>query len=116
MSKYRAIKTIVDNVLFDSKAEAARYNELKLLLKAGEISNLVIHPPYKLFVNNKLICKYVADFSYYDRFAKLIVEDVKGVKTPVYNLKKKFMLAVHGITINEITKKPSKLLRAKKAS
>lgn len=39
-SKYKAKKTIVDNITFDSKKEANRYCELKLLERAKVISNL----------------------------------------------------------------------------
>ena len=47
-SKYKAQKTEVDGILFDSKKEAKRYAELKFLEKAGEISNLVLQPLFVL--------------------------------------------------------------------
>lgn len=100
MSKYHAIKTEVDGFVFDSKAEARRYSELKLLEKVGEIKDLQLQPPFPVFVNGKLICHYIADFSYHEK-GKYIVEDVKGVKTPVYRLKKKLVEALYNITITE---------------
>lgn len=96
MSKYNNVKTVVDGIKFDSKREAERYKELKLLEKAGLISNLRLQPRYelqpkfkKLGVNYRCI-EYVADFEYHDvKTDKLVVEDVKGMKTDVYKLKKK---------------------------
>ena len=104
--KYRNIKTVVDGITFDSAKEARRYGELKLLEKSGRISGLEIQPSFRLNVNNCLICTYKADFSYTTEAPHaeglLVVEDVKGFKTPVYRLKKKLMLAVHGIIVVEI--------------
>jgi hypothetical protein len=100
-SKYGAIKTEVDGYIFHSRKEAARYQELKLLEMAGEIQNLTLQPPYPCFVGGKLICTYVADFSYRDR-ASFRVEDVKGYKTDVYKLKKKLVEAIYNIKIEEV--------------
>ena len=48
-------------------------------------------------------CSYIADFKYQDaRTGQLVVEDTKGVKTKDYIIKRKLMLWVHGIKINEI--------------
>lgn len=103
--KYNAVKTVVDGITFASKAEARRYSELKLLENAGAIKNLCLQPPYPCVVNGKLICKYVADFIYWDTEKDCqVTEDVKGMPTPVYRLKKKLVEALHGITITEITK------------
>jgi hypothetical protein len=102
MGKYHNKKTEIDGYVFDSQAEARRYQELALLKKAGEIHHLQIHPKYKLVVNDKLICTYSADFRYCDSLGYWIVEDVKGVKTAVYQLKKKLMFALHHIVIVEV--------------
>ena len=99
-SKYNAVKTTVDGIKFDSKAEARRYSELKLLLKAKTIADLELQPRYDFVVNGVKIGFYKADFRY-KMGNRLIIEDVKGVKTPVYNLKKKLMKAIHGIDILE---------------
>lgn len=103
VNKYGNVKTEVDGVTFDSAAEARRYSELKLMEKAGEIMCLTLQPEYKFEKNGVLLCKYRADFSY--RLTKtldLVVEDVKGMKTPMYRLKKKMMLAWTGINIVEV--------------
>ena len=107
--KYNNKKIIVDGIKFDSKKEALRYKELKMLEKAGIISNL------QRQVNNKgkpkkgrLIereCTYYADFVYMQN-DNTIVEDVKGYRDgQAYNLfviKRKLMLYVHGIIIKEL--------------
>lgn len=101
-SKYRNVKTEVDGMLFDSKREAARYGELKLLEQAGEIRALATQPSYDLFVEGTRICRYKADFVYIDcKTSKSVTEDCKGVRTPVYRLKKKMMLVILGIDILE---------------
>ena len=98
VSKYRNKKVLFDGYTFDSMAEHRRYLELKLLLAAGEICDLKVHPRYELLPNfiynqgNKIRGTwYVADFAYYegDRF---IIEDVKGVETHVFKDKKKRLL------------------------
>lgn len=104
MNKYRNIKTVVDGVTFDSKKEARRYSELKLLEKARQIYGLDLQPQYLLQVNGEKIGVYKADFRYIDRSTvpnKIVVEDCKGVKTPVYRLKKKLVKAIYGIDILE---------------
>lgn len=102
-SKYGAIKTKVGDITFDSKGEAKRYQELLLLLRAGEISDLKLQVGYDLIVEGTKICKYVADFTYLENH-KRIVEDFKGVRTAVYRLKKKLMKAILGIEIRETGK------------
>jgi hypothetical protein len=107
-SKYKNIKTEIDGIKFDSKAEGRRYNELKLLLKIGSICELQMQPKYTLIARQKRddgITEqpvfYKADFQYFER-GKLVVEDVKGILTPAYILKRKMMLEKHGVTIREI--------------
>lgn len=101
-SKYRAKKVEVDGIKFDSKREANRYCELKLLEKANEIRNLELQPRFLL--QDKFVDKhgkthrkieYVADFLYINKDDKAIVEDVKGVMTDVYKLKKKLFLKIY---------------------
>ena len=100
MSKYRSVKTEVNGIKFDSKKEAARYQQLKLLERAGQISYLELQPRFDLIVNGTNCGFYKADFRYQEN-GKVVVEDVKGMKTPVYNLKKKLMRAIHGIEVYE---------------
>jgi len=99
-NKYGAKKTVVDGITFDSQAEATRYGVLKVIQSAGLIADLRLQVPYQITVNGKKVCRYVADFVYIEN-GKEVVEDVKGMKTPVYNLKKKLMEAVFGVVILE---------------
>lgn len=103
MNKYRNTPTVVDNVRFDSKAESIRYSELKLLLKAKQIKNLKIHPKYELLPKGENIWRqkyrgitYEADFEYVEKYdgdiCRLVIEDVKGMITDVYSLKKRLFM------------------------
>lgn len=104
--KYNARKTVADGITFDSRKEAARYGELKLMEKAGEIYNLELQPRFllqdKYKYNGKTVRKleYVADFRYTDANGATVVEDVKGVKTEAYKIKKKIFLCKYGELID----------------
>lgn len=101
--KYGAKRTIIDGQSFASKAEAAHFCTLRLLERAGHIHSLQLQTRFYLKVNGLLICKYVADFVYYDtRDGKRHIIDVKGYSTALYVIKKKLMLACHGIEIEEV--------------
>ena len=109
-SKYKARKTVVEGIVFDSLKEAERFKFLKALERSGQIKDLVLQKEYELIPkqrdeNGKTIrkCSYFADFTYFDnRTGNVIVEDVKGMKTEVYKLKSKLMLYRYGVTITEI--------------
>lgn len=114
MNKYRNQKTTVDNIVFDSKKEAARYEDLKLMVKSRDISDLELQPKFPVVINGKKICTYIADFRYSEPITaiwaneawtagqRIVVEDAKGIKTPVYRLKKKLVEAIYGIKIQEV--------------
>ena len=92
---------------FASQKEARRYGELKLLEKAGEISDLEVQPAFHLNASHPsqpmFVGKYIADFSYYYAHPRqLVVEDVKGFRTPLYKWKKKHVEAQYGIVIREV--------------
>ena len=99
-SKYGAVKTVSGGIKFDSKAEAARHSVLRLMECAGVISDLKLQVKYDIKINGTQVCTYKADFVYTEN-GKEVVEDVKGMKTPVYNLKKKMMRAAFGVIIFE---------------
>jgi len=114
-NKYGNHAVRVDGILFDSQREAARYQELKLLAEAGRISSIEIHPGFPLIVKElhrvdgpeilHTVGMYHADFKYRDhRLGQWVIEDVKSkpTKTEAYQLRKKIVEAVHGITIVEI--------------
>jgi hypothetical protein len=104
MNKYGNKRVVVDGIRFDSKREAARWQELKLLERAGEIKGLERQVEYELIPKQpgERAVKYIADFRYIDHDGKTVVEDTKGVKTPVYILKRKLLLWVHGIRVVEV--------------
>lgn len=94
---------------YDSRKEHRRANELRLLQRAGIISNLREQVAFELIpaqrdADGKLLeraCKYIADFVYTDNNGNTVVEDTKGMRTDVYRIKRKLMLLVHGIRITE---------------
>ena len=112
--KYGNHKTEVDGLRFDSKKEAVRWAELKLLERAGEIFDLQMQVPFVLIPvqrdeTGKVIereVKYIADFTYRDRkTGRLTVEDVKSPatkKNKEYIIKRKLMMYRHGLRIKEI--------------
>ena len=112
-SKYGAQPTEVDGIRFHSKKEAGRYCLLKLREKAGEIHGLDLQPRFPLVVSDghghAVLGEYRADFRYCEchRGAKcestrVVVEDVKGFKTPLYRWKKRHVEAQYGITVLEV--------------
>jgi hypothetical protein len=101
-SKYGNRKVVVDDIPFDSQAEADRYWELAQLRNTGEITELELQPVFPLLVNGAKVAEYRADFRYRDESGVQHVEDVKGVRTPVYQLKKKMVRAQYGTEIEEI--------------
>ena len=126
MNKYGNRKVVVDGVTFDSKREAKRYQELKLLEKCGAIRDLQRQVTFELIpaqreestrvytkgrkkgqpIEGKIIEKavtYKADFTYIDAATgKMVVEDSKGMRTRDYILKRKMLLYFHGIKIQEV--------------
>ena len=100
-NKYGAVKTTVDNIRFDSKRESERYSELKLLFKAGHIHNLEIQPRFDFKIDGKHMFTYRGDFAYFEGDRR-IIEDVKGVKTAIYKLKKKIIEKAFSVRITEI--------------
>jgi hypothetical protein len=101
MSKYGNIKTMYYGILFDSKKEGERYLRLKQLEEEGKISNLQLQVPYPVIINGVKVCDYKADFVYHIETGAIVVEDVKGYKTPEYRLKRKLIRAVYGFLIKE---------------
>lgn len=113
-SKYGAIRTNG----YDSRKEARRAAELKLLEQAGKIADLREQVPFVLCETKRepdtigpkggrkpgrVIEKgvtYYADFVYIQD-GQTVVEDCKGVRTEAYKIKRKWMLDKYGIRIKE---------------
>lgn len=118
MSKYHSKKIEVQGIQFDSKKEAARFKELQLMERAGQIQDLqrqvkyvLLPAQYRQFFDKKAhrwknrcvereVC-YIADFVY-EQDGKIVVEDTKGFKTKDYIIKRKLMLYIHNIQIKEV--------------
>lgn len=98
--KYGNQPTMVDGITFHSKREAERWKVLRLREAAGEIKELKHQVRFDLKVKNYFICAYIADFGYVEK-GKLVVEDSKGARTKDYIIKRKLMLACHGIEVLE---------------
>lgn len=115
MSKFRAIKTdCLHGHTHDSKKEAARCNDLHDLELAGAITNLSQQPEFPVTLNGQVICKYIADFQYQVQDCR-IVEDVKGMRTPVFQLKRKLVEATHpGVVVTIYPPVRRKKRKAKK--
>lgn len=119
-TKYNSKKVTVGGETFDSSREYRRFCELKLLQRAGKISDLQRQVEFVLIPTQrepseigprggvkkgKLLekeCTYYADFVYVNDKGEKVVEDTKGMKTEAYLIKRKLMLYVHGIRIQEI--------------
>ena len=112
MNKFGAIKTEVNGLKFDSKAEARRYGQLLDLSRAGLITGLTMQVPFELAPGVKLAgakrakppLRYIADFVYSDtKWGQIVVEDVKGVITPLFRVKQHLMKSVHGIDVRVVS-------------
>lgn len=105
--KYGNKKITTEDGTFDSKREYERWCELKLLSRAGSITNLRRQVPFELIPQQRdgkktiLPCRYIADFVYSDN-GNMVVEDAKGMQTEVYRIKKKLMLERYGISVREV--------------
>jgi hypothetical protein len=110
-SKFNAVKVALDGHTFDSKVEAKRYGDLKLLEKAKEISSLRVHPAFDISIRGYLIATYKADFTYLDKAGRFHCEDVKSAPTAAkrdFVLIRKLMRAVNGVEIEIVGVKPGK--------
>lgn len=113
-SGYQSKPTCIDGNWFASKAESRRYQELKMMVLAREITELELQPVYIIEVNGVRICRYTADFRYINKDGKQIVEDVKSKRKDKHGdfhgtsqardwpLRKKLMKAVHKIDVIEV--------------
>ncbi len=103
-NKFNAIKTTIEGITFDSKREARRWQELKLLERAGEIERLERQVPFSLVVEGQKIATYTADFRYWTTALpkERVVEDVKSAPTAKkrdFVLVRKLMRAIHNVEI-----------------
>ena len=111
MSKYGAIRTTVNGITFDSKAEARRHGQLVLLERAGRIKDLkrqvqfLVAPGVRLHGEKRArpAIRYLADFVYQCPIDGTVIEDVKGMDTPMSRLKRHLVKTVLGLDVRLVT-------------
>jgi len=109
INKYGNKKTVIDGITFDSKKEAKRYGELKMLKKAGRILDFTMQPEFPYITTHyhpteamstyTVKRKYIADFAVTYPDYSVEIEDVKGFSTAEFKRKKKIVEAIYGIKI-----------------
>lgn len=108
--KYRNRACQIGAEKYRSQREAGRHQELLLLQRAGEIAGLVREVPFVLAPGVRIdgekrarpALRFFADYVYSTKEGRTVVEDAKGMATPVYRLKKHLMATVHGIHVKEV--------------
>jgi len=101
-NKYGNKRTLYSGRTYDSKKEAERAIELDILLRAGKIKGWEAQPSFYFEHDGIKICRYNADFKVENLDGTVDIEDVKGVKTAVYRIKKKMLKAFYGIDVKEL--------------
>lgn len=107
-SKYKNVKVEFDGMTFDSKRELEYYKRLLLLKRSGEVTKIDRQVVFEINAypidgrSCQSLCKYVADFVITKSDGSAEVIDVKGVRTPVYKLKKKLLKLLYEIEIIEV--------------
>jgi len=100
VNKFRAVRTTLDGITFDSKREAAFYAELKLRERAGEVCDVELQPRFPLMVGSEVIGSYRADFAFWDnRENRKRVVDVKGVEPRGFRRTLKHVRAQYGVEV-----------------
>lgn len=111
--RYKAVPVVIDGLRFASKKEAARYGELCLLQKAGEIKDLECQPAFKVQVGGLHFCTYTADFRYrklhhpWSSVWVTVIEEVKSSgsrKDAAYRLRRKAAELFHGVEVTEVVR------------
>lgn len=100
-SKYGNKKTRYNGRVYDSKKEANRAMEIDLMIRSGDVKSVEVQPSFPIVVNGKKICTYKADFKITYSDGDVVIEDVKGMRTDVYKIKKRLVEALYGINILE---------------
>ena len=102
-NKYHAVRTMnQDGTWSDSKKEARIDGKMMLLKHDPTVAAIERKNKYPLVVNGEHCGNYICDWTVYRKDGSREVYDAKGVKTPVYNLKKKLMRAIHKIEVIEL--------------
>lgn len=107
-NKFNAKRTscgATDHPAHASRKEAIRCSELQALQKGKLIRGLVQQPKFPIVIYGEKICTYIGDWVFEERGPdgewRKVLADCKGMKTPIYKIKKKLVKAIYGITIRE---------------
>lgn len=112
MNKYRNQKVMIDGELFDSKGEADRWSQLKLLERARVVQSISRQPRFIMLVNGSEICELRADFAYYES-GRQVIEDFKGMMTTEFRLKLKLFKALHPNIEFRVTNRKGEVLKVR---
>lgn len=104
-NKWNARKVRLDGYVFDSIVESERYQELKMMQRAGQIASLTVHPKWPIEISGIRVCFVELDFKYLDNNGDWRYEDVKGKDTAMSRLKRRMVEAAHEITVEVIRMK-----------
>jgi hypothetical protein len=102
ISKYRAVRTLVGDTWFASRAEARYYGDLLILQRIGHYTRVELQPRFDLVVNGVKVCSYVGDFSVVRPDGEVQIIDCKGFLTPAYRIKRRLFEACMGFSITEV--------------
>lgn len=114
-NKFNAKKTVLDGHHFDSMGEARRYVELDLMQRAGEISELQVHPKFKLLDRFKRgkrtipAIMFTPDFQYVEN-GVTVVEDFKGMQrvSADFSIRRRWFMSQHPDVMFRVTRKGKK--------
>jgi hypothetical protein len=97
----------LDGVVFASKGEMMRYAKLRLMQRAGMITNIELQPRYDVPLNGEHFCTYTADFRYVVvASGETVIEEHKSSGTrqdAAYKLRRKAAILHHRIAVTEVT-------------
>lgn len=96
--KFKNIRTELDGIKFSSKKEAKYWGDLNLARISGQLLFALRQVPFHLAGN----IRYIVDFVEFWADGSVRFVDVKGVRTPMYKLKKKQVEAAYPVTITEV--------------
>ena len=92
-----------DGILFASKREARRYDELKLLVKARQVAWFIRQPSFDLPGGVRYRADFLVVWNTNVVAGRVVtVEDAKGCATKVYAMKVKQVKAIYGVDIQEV--------------
>ncbi len=112
VNKFGARKVTIGGETYDSTGEANRHAQLKLLERARVIQSVSRQPRFTLCVNGEEVCEFVGDFAYFEN-GRQVIEDFKGVVTPLFRLKRKLFKALYPALELRVTNRKGEIVNIK---